>query len=270
MRQADKLNITLGATMGYTNDTVKAARKFNVYPNLRLGYQLVDDKLQVFAGVTGDLERVTLNQLTQENPFLQRNVDVADINKVMDVYGGITGNITSKFKFTGRAAYQSYRNLYFFNNSPSDSAKFDVVYDNGTTKVINVFGDLSFSQSEQFRLGVKGDYNAYTTDELAKPFHRPSFQSTLYGSYNLYDKIFFHTELYYISSTFGQVTRINGDKILRETDTIIDLNFKVDYRFSNKFSTFVMANNILGNRYKRFVNYPNKGLQAILGISYIF
>ncbi|MGV3641408.1 MAG: hypothetical protein ACO1NZ_12860 [Adhaeribacter sp.] len=269
-RDTDLFHLTLGATIGVTGDTVNNARKFNLYPNVRMAYELVDDKLQVFGGVSGDLERVTLSQLTRENPYLNQNVAVADINKVLDVFGGVTGNLGRDVKFTGRVAYQSFRNLYFFNNSAADSSKFDLVYDNGTTKAVNFFGDLSFNRSERFRLGLKGDYNAYTTDGLAEPFHRPAFQANVYGSYNVQDKIFFHSELYYISSTFGQIVRPNGDVLLRATDNIVDLNLKVDYRFSDKFSTFVMGNNLLGSKYQRFVNYHQKGLQAIVGLSYTF
>lgn len=269
-RKTDVFNLTIGATIGVTGDTVNDARKFNVYPNFRMAYELVDDKLQVFGGVGGDLERVTLFRLTQENPYLDQNVSVADVNKVLDVFGGLTGNLGRDFKYTGRVAYQSFRNLYFFNNSPLDSAKFNLVYDQGTTKVVNFFGELTYNRSERLRLGIKADYNAYSPDVLTEAFHRPAFQSQIYGSYNVYDKIFFHSELYYISSTFGQITRANGERVLRETDDIVDLNLKVDYRFSDKFSTFVMGNNLLGQKYQRFVNYQNKGLQAIVGLSYTF
>ena len=273
VKKADLFQVTLGATIGYTNDTINTARSFNFYPNVRLAYELVDDQIQVFGGVDGDLERTTYNRLTQENPYLNQNVAVADVNKVLEFYGGLTGNLSPAVKFTAQVALQSFRNLYFFNNSPSDSAKFDIVYDNGTTSVLNFSGDLSYNQSERLRLGIKADYNRYTLDELTKPFHRPATQMNLYGSYNLNDKIFLHSELYYISSTFGEIVRGSESfpyRVLKETDDIVDLNLKVDYRFSDKFSTFVMANNILGKKYQRYVNYPTKGLQAIIGLSYSF
>ena len=271
---SDLVSLSLGAVVAYTGDEVNNARKLNIYPSVRVGYEIVDDQFQLFAGVEGDLKRVTLHDLTQENPFLNEDVQVADENKILDFYGGLTGNLGSSLKFTARAGYQSFRNLYFFTNSPTDSAKFDLVYDDGTTKVINFLGELSYNYSERFRLGLKTEINKYTTDLLAKPFHRPAFQTNLSGSYNFNDKIYFHTELYYLSRTYGQVFRLDEEglsrPVLKETDNITDLNLKVDYRFSNKFSTFVMGNNILGNQYQRFVNYPNKGLQLIIGASYIF
>ncbi|GEO03652.1 hypothetical protein AAE02nite_13160 [Adhaeribacter aerolatus] len=271
---SDLVSLSLGAVIAYTGDEVNNARKLNIYPSVRVGYEVVDDQFQLFAGVEGDLKRVTLHDLTQENPYLNQDVQVADENKVLDFYGGLTGNLGSSLKFTARAGYQSFRNLYFFNASQTDSTKFDLVYDNGTTKVINFLGELSYNYSERFRLGLKTEINKYTTDLLAKPFHRPAFQTNISGSYNYNDKIYFHTELYYLSRTYGQVFRRDNEGIyrpaLKETDNITDLNLKVDYRFSNKFSTFVMGNNLLGNQYQRFVNYPNKGLQLIIGASYIF
>jgi hypothetical protein len=271
---SDLVKLSLGAVIAYTNDDVNNARNLNFYPSVRIGYEVVDDQIQIFGGVEGDLQRTTLYDLTQENPYLNQNVEVADVNKILDFYGGLTGNLGKNLSFTGRAAYQSYRNLYFFNNSATDSTKFDLVYDNGTTKVINILGELTYNFAEQFRLGFKTEYNGYTTDLLAKPFHRPTFQTNLFGTYNFNDKIFFHTDLYYLSSTFGQVTRRNLEglnyQVLKETDNIVDLNLKVDYRISNKFSTFVMGNNLLGNQYQRFVNYPNKGIQVLFGASYIF
>lgn len=271
---SDLVSLSLGAVIAYTGDEVNNARKFNFYPSVRIGYEVVDDQFQLFAGVEGDLKRVTLHDLTQENPFLNENVRVADENKILDFYGGLTGNLGSNLKFTARAGYQSFRNLYFYNASVLDSTRFDLVYDNGTTKVINFLGELTYNYSERFRLGFKTEINKYTTDLLAKPFHRPAFQTNVFGSYNYNDKIFFHTELYYLSRTYGQVFRRDKEGIyrpvLKETDNIADLNLKVDYRFSNKFSTFVMGNNLLGNQYQRFINYPNKGLQLIIGASYIF
>lgn len=271
---SDLVSLSLGAVIAYTGDEVNNARKFNFYPSIRVGYEIVDDQFQIFAGVEGDLKRVTLHDLTLENPFLNQDVQVADENKILDFYGGLTGNLGTNLKFTARAGYQSFRNLYFFNSSPTDSTKFDLVYDTGTTKVINFLGELTYNYSERFRLGLKTEINKYTTDLLAKPFHRPAFQTNVYGSYNFNDKIYFHSELYYLSRTYGQVFRLGQEGIykpvLKETDNITDLNLKVDYRFSNKFSTFVMGNNLLGNQYQRFVNYPNKGLQLIIGASYIF
>ncbi|MEJ8802434.1 hypothetical protein [Pontibacter sp. H249] len=269
-RQFNAVKLTLGANIAYTGDTINDARKFNVYPMARVAIEPIKDNLQIYAGLGGDLQRVTLYGLTQENPWLAPNVQVADINKGLEVYGGFQANIANYVHLTGRVAYQNFRNLYFYNNSVSDSTKFDLVYDDGVTNVLNFYVEGSFNYSDELRIGLKADYNQYNTDNLEQPFHRPELMSSVYATYNFYDKILFNSELYYIGSSFGRIARPDGTSVLRETDTIVDLNLKADYKFTNNFTVFVMANNIFGQKYERFVNYPSKSINLLGGITYSF
>ncbi|GAA4297700.1 hypothetical protein [Nibribacter koreensis] len=269
-KQVDKLGFVLGATIAYTGDTINDARQFNIYPAVEVNYQAIENKLVLFAGAGGDLQRTTLYSLSKENPWLNHNVQVADVSKGLELYAGVTGNLGKNVQFTGKLAHQSFRNLYFFNNAAKDSSRFDVVYDDGVTQVFNIYGELSYNQSEKFRVGLKAENNQYTTASLAEAFHRPSTILTAFGSYNLSDKILFNTELYYISSSFGQIARPDGSMALRETDSIMDLNIKADYRFSPRFSAFIMGNNLLSNEYERFVNYRTQGISVIGGVTYSF
>ena len=277
----DKLDVSLGAIMGYTGDTINQGDKLNFYPNLKVGYEAIESKLVLFAGATGDLQRVTIYDLTRENPWLKETsslmpentsnrLQISDTDKQLDVYGGLTGSLIPNVQFTLRAAYQNYRNLYFFNHNPLDSAKFVLEYDPETTNAVNFYGEVVYNKGEKFRLGVKTDYYNWSTGKLLHPWYRPANRSTVFGSYNIFNKILFNAELYYIGSSFGRIQRGLGEQVIVESDNIVDLNLKVDYRISEKFSTFVMLNNILGNKYERFVNYPTKGFNAIVGISYTF
>ncbi|WP_018478066.1 TonB-dependent receptor [Pontibacter roseus] len=269
-RQINSLRISVGANIAHTADTVNDARKFNVYPTVRVGVEPIKDNLLIYAGIGGDLQRVSLYGLTQENPFLAPNVRVADLNKGLEVYGGMQANIANFVHLTGRVAYQNFRNMYFYNNSASDSTKFDLVYDDGVTNVFNLYAEAVFNYSDELRVGLKADYNKYSTASLEKAFHRPELMGSVFATYNFYDKILFNSELYYIGSSFGRITSPDGTPVLRETDTIVDLNLKADYRFSNRFTTFLMVNNLFGQKYERFVNYPNKSLNLIGGVSYSF
>ncbi|MCC9135277.1 hypothetical protein ACFSKU_11905 [Pontibacter silvestris] len=269
-RQLNAVRLSLGAKIAYTGDTVNDARKFNVYPVVRVDLTPIEDKLLIYAGMGGDLERVTLYKLTEENPYLAPNVRVADLNKGLEIYGGFSANIANYVHLTGRVAYQNYRNMYFYNNSASDSTKFDLVYDDGVTNVLNIYGEAVFNYSDEIRIGLKADYNKYNMASLEQPYHRPQFMSSIYGTYNFYDKILFNAELYYIGSSYGRIFRQDGTSVLRETDTIVDLNLKGDYRFTNNFTIFVMANNLLGKKYERFLNYPSKSINLIGGVTYSF
>jgi hypothetical protein len=277
----DKLDVSVGATMGYSGDTINNADKVNFYPNLRLGYEVIESKLVLFAGAGGDLQRVSLYDLTRENPWLKasrfdpagsldQNLEISDTDKQLDLYGGLTGSIIPNVQLTARVSYQNYKNLYFFNHNLDDSAKFILEYDPETTNAVNFYGEVVYNKGDKFRMGVKTDYYNWSTGKLANPWYRPANRTTVFGSYNIFDKILFNAELYYIGSSFGRIYRGLGEQAIVESDNIVDLNLKVDYRISEKFSTFVMLNNILGKKYERFVNYPTKGFNVIGGISYTF
>lgn len=269
-RQFNALRLAIGANVAYTSDEINDARNLNIYPTVRVSVEPIKDNLLIYAGLGGDVQRVTLYELTQENPWLAPNVQVADINKGLEIYGGFDANIYNYVHLVGRVAYQNYRNLYFYNNSRSDSTKFELLYDDGVTNVLNFFADASFNYSDEIRLGLKLDYNKYNTASLEKAFHRPEMTASVYGTYNFYDKILFNSELYYIGSSYGKIFRPDGTSVLRQTDIIVDLNLKADYKFTNNFTVFVMANNLLGNKYERFVNYPVKSINLIGGITYSF
>ncbi|MCC9167412.1 hypothetical protein [Pontibacter harenae] len=269
-RQLNAVRLAIGANVAYTGDTINNARKLNIYPMVRLDLEPIKNNLLIYAGLGGDLQRVTLYGLTEENPFLAPNVQVADANKGLEVYAGFTANIANYVNLTGRVAYQNYRNLYFYNPSEQDPTKFELVYDDGVTNVMNVYAEAVFNHSDELRLGFKADYNKYNTASLEQPYHRPELMATAFATYNFYDKILFNSELYYIGSSYARVNSAQEASTLRETDTIVDLNLKADYRFTNKFTFFVMANNLFGQRYERFINYPNKGINLIGGVTYSF
>jgi hypothetical protein len=270
-RQLNALRLTIGAQVAYTADTVNSPKQFNLYPALRVGVEPIKDNLLFYAGLGGGLERVTLYDLTQENPYLAQNVAVADINKGLEIYGGLSANIANYVHLTGRVAYQNFRNMYFYNNSFADPSKFELVYDDGVTNVLNLYAEAVFNYSDEVRLGLKTDYNKYSTASLEKAFHRPALITTVFGTYNFYDKILFNSELYYIGSSYGQVFNTETNKPeLRETDTIVDLNVKADYLFSKRFTVFLMGNNLLARKYERFVNYPVKSINLIGGVTYSF
>ncbi len=269
-RQFGAMRVGLGANLAYTGDKVNDARQFNIYPQFRIGVEPIKDNLLLYAGLGGDLQRTTLYDLTKENPWLAQNVEVADVNKGLEVYGGFSANLSNYVHLTGRVAYQNFRNLYFFNNAVSDSTKFDLVYDDGVTNVLNIYSEAVFDYIDEVRLGLKLDYNKYNTASLDHAFHRPELTATIFGTYNFYDKVLFNTELYYIGSSFGRIYRADGTFVTEETDNIIDLNLKADYKFTNNFTVFLMANNILGKKYERFVNYRSKSINVIGGVTYSF
>ncbi|SNC63219.1 hypothetical protein SAMN06265337_0830 [Hymenobacter gelipurpurascens] len=279
----DRLAVSVGATLAYTGDTIGSAKQANFYPAVRVGYTVTEDKFLVFAGLGGALQRVTMYDLTTENPWLAPNQRVADTHRGPTLYFGFQSTPARALQLNAKATLSNDRNLYFYNNSRRDSTKFDLVYDQKATQLLNIHGEIIYNAAEKTRIGFKADYNGYNVKTLAKAFHRPAFQSTLFGTYNMYDKLLLGAELYTYSSSYGASYKrqeipsvppgpspATYTQIVRPTDTVIDLNLRADYRIMENLSIFALGNNLLGRKYERFLNYPVKGINVLAGATYQF
>ena len=272
-----RVAITLGATLGYSSDTATNVSRTAVYPAVRLGYTVEPEKFMVYAGLGGALQRVTRYDLTTENPWLNRGLNLADTHRGPTIYAGFTSTPARGLELNARATYARDRNLYFYLNSPIDPTKFDLVYDQNATGVLNVHTELLYNAAEKFRLGTRMDYNKYALKNLPQPFHRPEFQASVFGTYHVIDKLTLGVEGYFYSASYGisyhPATRpkeVRSPDFYRATDPIVDLNLRADYLITPKISIFVMGNNLANRQYQRFYGYPVKGINVLGGASYLF
>ena len=273
----NNIAFSVGATLGYSSDTATSVSKAAIYPAVRLGYTVEPEKFMVYAGLGGALQRVTRYDLSTENPWLNRGLNVADTHRGPTVYAGFTSTPARGLELNARATYARDRNLYFYLNNAVDPTKFDLVYDQGATGVFNIHGELLYNAAEKFRLGTRMDFNKYTLNTLPQPFHRPDFQGSVFGTYNVFDKLMVGVEGYFYSASYGISYRtttmpgaVRSADFYRATDPIVDLNLRVDYRITPKISIFAMGNNLTNRQYQRFYGYPVKGINVLGGATYMF
>lgn len=260
------LDIKAGLNLVYENDTLSNANKLHVYPFAQAKYHL-NQSFHLYAHLDGDIERRTLLDFTNENPWLKPDVPLFHTNKNFGFGGGIAGRVNSMLGFNAGFSANNYKNMYFFANSALDSTKFDILYDTGNVFVFNLHGEINVSSQNRFRTTLRGDYFSYNMDELEKPWHRPTFKMSLLSSYNVYDKLLLNAELLVMGGLEG-VNLASGTE--RSLGTLTDLSFKADYLFSPRFSTFLQLKNIFAQNYERYLNYPSRGIMVMAGITYGF
>jgi hypothetical protein len=261
----DLLSINAGVNMVYQNDT-SGLHKLNMFPAVTAQFNFLDN-FSLFGGLEGDIQRVTLRQLVNENPYLAPEVSVFNTNKARDIYAGLKGKLGGDLTFATRLGYAGYKNMYFYVNSETDTSKFALEYEEGFTNVLNFSGELSYNASEKLRLGVKADYYSYKLKNLDAAWHKPTFTASFLGRYNFIENLFFNTEIYYLGGITAKKP-FSDQKV--QLDPIFDLNLKAEYLFLDKFSAFLSLNNIVSNKYQRFLNYPNRGFTVMLGATYSF
>jgi hypothetical protein len=262
----ENLSLTLGANMAYENDTLGVNKSLHLFPNVKADYALTTS-VSAYAALTGDIDKVNLRSLSSENRWVNSNINIFNTNRSIEFLGGLKGKAGRKVGFETGFSASNLKGLYFYQNSVQDRSKFDVIYDAGNTKRLNLFAEIGYTHAEAFRLILRGDYFSYSTDKIAEAFHRPAYRVALNSSYNVYGKLLFNIDF------IGQGGMKAFDRSLAKTVEIkpaLDLNFKTDYFLSKQVSLFLKLNNLLSNEYQVYLNYPVRGFQAMGGITCTF
>jgi hypothetical protein len=261
----DKLNLTLGLNTAFENDKIDS-KSIHVYPNVWANYSLASS-VEAYAGLTGDMDKVSLHTLSSENFWLNSNIDIYHTNRSAELIIGLKGKVIKKLTFDAGFSAANLKNLFFYKNAIADASKFDVVYETGDTKRINLFADMGLNFTEKARLNFRADYFSYSTDNLEEAWHRPTYRLTGNSYFNIYNKVTLHADLIVQG---GMKAFDEANSVIVTLDPAVDLSTKVNYFVSRQFSVFLKFNNMLSTKYPLYFNYPSRGFQALGGISWSF
>ncbi len=262
----NKLSVTAGINAFYENDPISmGVNNYRIYPVVGAEYQLADNHLFKVL-YDGQVEKISLNRLYEQNPYLDNQVQVN--NNVNDISAsiGLEGKLLSNFGYTLSYQYKHYDRLLFYNNNDLDSARFTVLYDEGGATINRVSADLNYTINKQISLSTKIASNTYTTVDLPEAWHRPEFELSFTTNFNIIDALNGHITYFLLSGIKAQT--VAGE--VKTLATVHDLNFGLDLSFTERVGIFVDLMNILGSNYQLYNNYPVKGFQVIGGLSYKF
>ncbi len=246
-------------------DQIKQVNQTKGFPAATLTYK-TPGLLYFFAGYDGDIIRNTLGSMLDENPWLKPQVELTNTTKDQEIFIGSRGNLYSGLNYNLKASYGKFSNLYFFNTYDGDPKlrQFEIYYEPEQTDFVNVSGELNYQAKEFWRTNLKAAYWYYETVNFDKPYHRPSFEGRVGNTFVVSDKIVSNIDFYYIGSTFARDPFLIEDV---KIPAITDLNAEFTYLFSQQFAAFVKLNNIIGKNYQRYYNYPQQGLNFLVGIN---
>jgi hypothetical protein len=272
--------LQLGATVALENDSIDS-KDFHFYPDVKLTYAL-NDAVDVVGSLSGGMEKVSLQTLSNENIWLAPSIATFHTNKKFDINAGIRAKLGGKVLAGAGISFAALQNMYYFMNAPMsdgpefDQSKFLVNYDLGTTKRTNFYASLLFTFSDVAKVSLQGDYYAYSVDDmyvasspnnLNEAWHKPTYRVTAGASYNLYKKLVFNLDM--IAQGGMKAYDWNTEETI-DLKAAFDLSLRTEYLISDTFSAFVDLNNIASSKYPLFYNYPSRGFQAMAGITWKF
>jgi len=255
-----------------------SSSSMHVYPKVAIEVQVVKDVLLTYAGIYGELEKNSFKSFSDENPFITSTIEKRFSNNILSQYGGIRGRVTKYLDYNLSFVNSTIEDMPFFVNDTVSALgegldnQFTVVYDK--VKYSRVIAEFGFHYKSKFNAMLRGKYNNYFMGDEEKPWHKPMLEIALSADYTLQDKILLKAEVFTFSKMYARTFETNAlneiTEVPVEIDGWVDINLGVEYRYSKLLSGFINFNNILGQRYFRWYNYPSYRFNMMLGVSYSF
>lgn len=280
--QQDDWTFNLGVEVFYSADLENNDNKFLVYPQIKASYKVVGDLMIFYAGAEGNLEQNTYTDFVAMNPYLSPTLNIAPTDKQYDVYAGLKGKLTNTVSYNLKASYVNERDKVLFksndytetstNENYALGNSMKVVYDD--MKTISFYGELKADISEDLAFGIDGTFSSYTTDIQQEAWNLPSIKLNAKVDFNITEQWYAGANVFFVGERKDQ--KLNTDIVYVTTpspvtlDSYFDLNAHLGFKYNERLTAFLKANNIVNQNYQKWMNYPVQGFQVVLGANYKF
>ena len=244
-----------------------------VFPNLRYEYVFSENYQKAFFGIRGGLVENKYWTLSKINPFILNalnndgnGLDLKNGQLKYDFYIGMQTNLGSGLLWFSEISYSLEQDMVFFELDKNSiyQNKFKVIYDD-----VNLFkwtSSIDWKVSQKADIGLDFTFNNYQTDTLQNYSYKPSVISSLYGQYNLGQKILPRIEVF---TAFNRSNIQNQSSLSPNLKDIIDFNLSIEYRYNTILSAYFKSYNLIGG-YQVWEGYPVLGPQVFFGLSLKF
>jgi hypothetical protein len=246
--------IKAGANVGMNNGNMV------VLPNIEMAYNLLADKMALFLGINGNIEKQNFRLLANENPFLADNISLRN-TKNTEIFAGLKGE-SGPLSLNIDASHRSLDHLAMYVTNGDSLPKFKVLYD--TAKIISFGGEFNYQIKDNINVSAAIKQRIYKLNNEMKAWHLPSFTAVFGFGYtknklNINMDMNIENGVPYLASE-GPLT----------LDPLLALNLGVRYRITKQIEAFIQLNNLLNNKRQRWQYYENIGINFLGGIQMRF
>lgn len=256
-----KYTFDIGLNANYIGELDSSRNEIKLAPHLKAETYLVPKKLRAYVGVTGDLQKNTLQSISYENLFLGNNLSLSN-PYVWQLFAGMNGSFKRFVEFGIKIQQEIIADQYLFINDTNTLRNFTTVEDDMNKFTFS--GELKFNVNQNIDLGFRGNIYSYSMDTEQEAWHLPTYDAALFATVRLADKIYINGG--YFATSTRQARDIAG---IRSTLAAInDINVGAEYRYKKNISGFVHVNNVLNKRYEIWNNYRAQGLNILAGVTF--
>jgi hypothetical protein len=223
--------------------------------------------LNLYAGLGGDMEKQLLRTHLTQNPFLGPNQQIFHTNRQLDLYFGAKATPIANFTVDASLQFANYRWLPFYMNAGYDSSRLMIVYATGSSRVVRFNLSGVYQASKELQIGGRLQTQSFSLDTLKRPYHVPTLQLAAFARASIAQKVLASAELQYYNGMYARTIQTKGET---KIPGFTNLNLKLEYLISDKFSAFVEVDNALNQKNPRFLYYPTRGILFLLGATASF
>lgn len=279
--QANGIKITAGINFVQEFGAFSSTR---IFPSITADFTLIPDFLQLFGELKGDVNRNSLKNFTDENPFLNTHINIQNSVEKLSISAGIKGTGGPGFGYKARFYSKKITDMPLFVNNFDHFNKFDVIYDFGDMKLFGIEGELSVQVSNNLKWTGKLNVEDYKPAAEQESYFKPQLRISSNLLYNINKKLTFSANVViqddskakvYLSnpilfaSSYPVTPDFTKEKVVN-IKGFVDLGVAADYKINSKFTAFVKINNVLNTNYSKYLYYSVNGLNAFGGVTYSF
>lgn len=231
-----------------------------IYPVVNLQIRVLDSRVVAFAGSKGQLTSLNFFALSTRNPYLNTDMDSLYNTSLLDIYGGIKGEV-NHLSYQVKASYQIAENLPFFLPDVQDSRLFNLIVDNGS--IIELSASAAYHINERLNLSASVTQQFFSLDTLEAAFHMPTLTIDSRAEYSLLKG---DLKLWAGITYQNGVPFLTNDAEVDRLGSLVDISAGADYYFEDRFGVFVHGYNLMNNTRERWQAYPIVGTNVLGGV----
>jgi hypothetical protein len=235
---------------------------FYFLPDILAAYKIPETPVTISGGYQSTLRQNTYEQLTTENPYLA-NVYTVMQTRRDEAFANIQAGIGDHLSLSGRVSWWSYKDLPTFLDTTAvvnPINPFYVVYDN--VNALSLQLGARYVIAHTWSVGVSGDFYHFYNGTQLYVWHEPNVKIKGDLTFMPFPKL---TVTAYIALLGGITAKDNGNNVVK-LSTIADIGGNAECQIVSRLSAFVQLNNILNDKYQRWLGYQAYGLNIYGGV----
>ena len=239
---------------------------FHLLPNFVADISTSDQRLTLQLGWIGYYDKGSYQRFESINPWLSAPDSLRN-TRVQEAYVGIKGSLDNHFSYAAKVGYLTYNEMpLFVNDSINGGKDFQVRYAS-SLNALQVHAEVSYLYGEVFQ--ATASLNTYKYANIkGEPKAWGMLPAELKANlkWEAFKQFWAKLDLFAFQ---GAPYRV-GNGVSFTGPNGYDMNAGVEFRVLRQLNLWFQMNNIFGDRYERWHQYPVYGFNVVGGIVFSF